>query len=244
MAEQKKGSRRATILDNLFCPYEAESKDDEASGAARQAAKKRPLFHRTPENLHLDLGNDKNELEMLLEKFHPEFEQMVPSLCDALNAVIVAHTLASRRKSVMDQTSKFGDFETTAVPDISLTDYLWRIVDYCYISPTSLILACILIDRLIVEHNLTLTQLNIFKLFFTSVRVASKIHELRSLSNKNFAVVGGVSAAQLNQLECVFVNLFQWELWVEHGTFTEYCKRLMQKEQHGDVHKLLPMVRM
>eukprot|EP00663_Eupelagonemidae_sp_cell21sb_P010230 gene10230-biopygen4919 len=35
---------------------------------------------------------DKNELEMLLEKFQPEFEQMVPSLCDALNAATSALT--------------------------------------------------------------------------------------------------------------------------------------------------------
>merc|ERR1712224_289336 len=108
--------------------------------------------------------------------------------------------------SAMNEAPKFSDFETSAVPEIELVQYLWRIVDYCYISPTSLILACILIDRLIQEHNLILSNLNVYKLFFTSVRVASKIHELRSLSNKNFAVVGGVSAAQLNTLECSFVN--------------------------------------
>lgn len=240
-ADKNPKGRRATILDNLFCPTpdgSPESKDDEA---ILQAARRRKLFFRTPENQHLDLGKDKNELEMLLEKFQPEFEQMVPSLCDALNAVIVAHQLASRRKSVVDQSSKFSEFETSAVPDISLADYLWRVVDYCYISPTSLILACILIDRLIVEHNLILSTLNIFKLFFTSVRVASKIHELRSLSNKNFAVVGGVSAAQLNALECSFVNLFQWSLWVEHEHFATYCKRLLQKDQQADA---MPKVQM
>eukprot|EP00756_Hemistasia_phaeocysticola_P014178 Hpha_TRINITY_DN15327_c5_g1::TRINITY_DN15327_c5_g1_i1::g.91079::m.91079 len=216
--------KRATLLDNLFYP------EGGASGEGQQqiveARKRRALFHRTPENQHLDLGKDKNELEMLLEKFQPEFEQIVPSLTDALNAVIVTHTLASRRKSVVNEASRFAEFETTAIPDINLEDYLWRIVDYCYISPTSLVLACVLLDKLIMEHNLILSQLNIYKMLFTAVRVASKVHELRSLSNKNFAVVGGVTAQQLNALEVSFVNLFQWSLWVDHEEFAKYCARL------------------
>lgn len=127
--------------------------------------------------------------------------------------------------------AKFADFETSAVPEISLEDYVWRIVDYCYISPTSLVLSLILMDMLIQQHGLILSQLNIFKLLFTSVRVASKVHELRSLSNKNFAVVGGVTSAQLNALESTFIALFNWELWVEHQTFAEYCQRLCPEGQ-------------
>ena len=93
------------------------------------AAKRRRIFALTPVNQHLDLQKggmvifffwslfpsslfaplpippipfaDKNELDYLLDKYQPEFEQIVPSLCDALNAVIVSHTLASRRRSVM-----------------------------------------------------------------------------------------------------------------------------------------------
>lgn len=235
------GKKRALLLDNLFA---TEGTSGGAGAGGGGTGSGRPLFYKTPENQHLDLGKDKNELEMLLEKFQPEFEQMVPALCDALNAVIVAHTLASRRKSVVAGRDKaqqrFADYETSAVPEISLEDYLWRIVDYCYISPTSLVLACILIDKLIQDHGLMLSQLNIFKLFFTSVRVASKVHELRSLSNKNFAVVGGVTAAQLNALESTFVGVFNWELWVSHETFRTYCTRLRPESSPPD----LPIVGM
>eukprot|EP01065_Artemidia_motanka_P043039 TRINITY_DN5895_c4_g1_i1.p1 TRINITY_DN5895_c4_g1~~TRINITY_DN5895_c4_g1_i1.p1 ORF type:complete len:294 (+),score=73.93 TRINITY_DN5895_c4_g1_i1:107-883(+) len=224
--KQKAPGRRATLLDNLFYPVGDAGEPTQQDQVILRSAEERALFHKTPENTHLDLGKDKNELEMLLEKFQPEFVQMVPALCDALNAVIVSHTLASRRKSVLNEATRFTEFETSSVPDITLEDYLWRIVDYCYISPTSLILACILIDKLIVGHGLILSQLNCFKLLFTSVRVASKVHELRSLSNKNFAVVGGVTAGQLNQLESTFVALFSWCLWVEHEEFVRYCERL------------------
>jgi len=211
----------ATVFEHLCYPVEKGTKNVISKAAAR-----RPVFKRTPENKHLDTGKDSNELEMLVTKFQPEFEQLVPAICDALNAVNVNHNLASRRRSRMTETCKFTDFKTSAVPEISLEDYLWRVVDYCYISPTSMVLACILIDRLIISHGLLINPLNIFKLFFTSVRVASKVHELRSLSNKNFATVGGVSASQLNALEASFVNIFGWELWVEHEEFVKYCKRL------------------
>eukprot|EP01065_Artemidia_motanka_P030224 TRINITY_DN3623_c2_g2_i1.p1 TRINITY_DN3623_c2_g2~~TRINITY_DN3623_c2_g2_i1.p1 ORF type:complete len:248 (+),score=62.43 TRINITY_DN3623_c2_g2_i1:315-1058(+) len=221
------GPRMQTLFDNLVYPVDpAAAPSSKHDQAILRSASKRVIFHRTPENAHLDLGKEKNELEMLVDKFQPEFEQIVPALCDALNAVLVSHNLASRRRSRMSEAGKFSIFETSAVPEISLEDYLWRVVDYCYISPSTMVLACMLIDRLILNHGLMVTNLNVFKLFFTSVRVASKVHELRSLSNKNFATVGGVSASQLNALEAAYVSLFGWKLWVDHEEFVRYCGRL------------------
>ena len=126
--------------------------------------------------------------------------------------------------TTQSEENRFVAYDTSTVPEIELEDYLWRICDYTYISPTTLIMACIYIDRLISE-GLILSQLNVFKLFFTSVRVASKVHELRSLSNKNFAVVGGVTTEQMNQLEAVFMRDFKWKLWVEHELFVQYCQK-------------------
>eukprot|EP01064_Diplonema_japonicum_P001775 TRINITY_DN11195_c0_g1_i1.p1 TRINITY_DN11195_c0_g1~~TRINITY_DN11195_c0_g1_i1.p1 ORF type:complete len:282 (+),score=36.97 TRINITY_DN11195_c0_g1_i1:147-992(+) len=233
-------TRRATIYDNLFYPVahtKAQQKVSKHDQHILDAAGKRRLFTMTPVNAHLDCGKDKNELDFLLDKYQPEFEQMVPSLCDALNAVIVSHTLASRRKSVMSEENKFLSYDTSTVPDIPLEDYIWRICDYTYISPTTLLMACIYIDRLICE-GLILSQLNVYKLFFTSVRVASKVHELRSLSNKNFAVVGGVTTEQMNQLESSFMRDFKWRLWVDHDLFVQYCQRLMPP---GEVARLPPI---
>eukprot|EP01060_Flectonema_neradi_P002453 TRINITY_DN11512_c3_g1_i1.p1 TRINITY_DN11512_c3_g1~~TRINITY_DN11512_c3_g1_i1.p1 ORF type:complete len:286 (+),score=34.16 TRINITY_DN11512_c3_g1_i1:103-960(+) len=233
-------TRRATIYDNLFYPV-AHSKTQHRVSKNDQhileMATKRKLFTMTPVNQHLELNKDKNELDFLLDKYQPEFEQIVPSLCDALNAVIVSHTLASRRKSVMSEESRFTSYDTSTVPDIQLENYIWRICDYTYISPTSLLMACIYIDRLILE-GLILSHLNVFKLFFTSVRVASKVHELRSLSNKNFAVVGGISTEQMNQLETLFMRDFKWRLWVGHDVFVQYCQRLMPP---GEVCNLPPV---
>ncbi|KAJ9450575.1 Cyclin-U3-1 [Diplonema papillatum] len=240
-AHQQHKTRRATIYDNLFYPVATHKGSSQKISKSDQhildSAEKRRLFMLTPTNTHLDVIKDKNELDYLLDKYQPEFEQIVPSLCDALNAVIVSHTLASRRKSVMSEENKFVSYDTSTVPDIQLEDYLWRICDYTYISPTTLLMACIYIDRLILE-GLILSQLNVFKLFFTSVRVASKVHELRSLSNKNFAVVGGVTTDQMNQLESLFMRDFKWRLWVDHEQFVQYCQRLMPP---GEIARLPPI---
>jgi len=243
---QEKRARRTTIYDNLFYPVAPKqpgaSHTPPISLNEQQildASKKRKLFTMTPANAHLDLEKgDKNELDYLLDKYQPEFEQIVPSLCDALNAVIVSHTLASRRRSVMQEENRFISYETSSVPEIQLEEYMWRICDYTYISPTTLLMACIYIDRLIMD-GLILSQLNVFKLFFTSVRVASKVHELRSLSNKNFAVVGGVTTEQMNQLESLFMRDFKWRLWVDHDQFVNYCQRLMPA---GEIVNLPPIV--
>ena len=153
----------------------------------------------------------------------------VGAYCKKNITTYLLHTLRTTHNlfylyPVQSEENRFISYDTSTVPEIQLEDYMWRICDYTYISPTTLLMACIYIDRLIGE-GLILSQLNVFKLFFTSVRVASKVHELRSLSNKNFAVVGGVTTEQMNQLESLFMRDFKWKLWVEHETFVQYCQR-------------------
>eukprot|EP00658_Telonema_sp_P-2_P002961 TRINITY_DN11090_c0_g2_i2.p1 TRINITY_DN11090_c0_g2~~TRINITY_DN11090_c0_g2_i2.p1 ORF type:complete len:103 (-),score=25.36 TRINITY_DN11090_c0_g2_i2:551-859(-) len=62
--------------------------------------------------------------------------------------------------------------------------------------------------------------------FFGAVRVASKVVDLRSLNNKNFAAVGGVGNRHLNELEDAFLKYIKFDLFLAPPEFAEYSKRL------------------
>uniref|UniRef100_A0A0A9WAX1 Cyclin-U4-1 n=1 Tax=Lygus hesperus TaxID=30085 RepID=A0A0A9WAX1_LYGHE len=81
-------------------------------------------------------------------------------------------------------------------PTYSYITILSRLANYTYISPSTLLAAIIYLDRLVLHcPTLLIHRRNIEKLFVTSVRIASKVVDLRSVNNKNFANVFSMSTS-------------------------------------------------
>lgn len=171
-------------------------------------------------------GNPVSEIEMLTEKHSTEFKQIVPVIADGLNRAV--QHMSTVTPSAYAQ--RYGLYDTSAVPSISMEDYVNRIAGNTYISPSSLVVALIFVDRVLARHSeLTLTHLNVFKLFFAACRVSSKVVEVRTLSNKNFAPVGGVDLRHLNDLEAKFLIDIRFDVYVQPKEFVHYCNQIMQQ---------------
>mmetsp|Transcript_23465 Transcript_23465/g.72706 ORF Transcript_23465/g.72706 Transcript_23465/m.72706 type:complete len:298 (-) Transcript_23465:135-1028(-) len=195
----------------------------------RSTRRSRPLFVNTPSEREVNRvsrnGRALSELEILQEKHEPEFRQIVPVIADVLSACVDQHTELAR-SAPRDQ--RFVQYETNAVPGIQIEDYVHRLAEYTYISPASLVAACIFLDRLCMRHStLLLTNLNVFKLFFVAVRVSSKVVELRTLNNKNFASVGGISNRHLNDLEAKFLIDMRFDLCIQPREFFWYAQKVI-----------------
>ncbi|CAG9574662.1 cyclin 10 [Leishmania major strain Friedlin] len=129
--------------------------------------------------------------------------------------------------------AELNAFSTREVPAISVHDYLKRIVKYTYVSPSVLVCGCLYLDRLLCMHPcMLLHPYNVFKLFLTSTRMASKIMDTRTLNNHDFSVVGGVTNDDLNALEFLMVELLQNRLYFSRDTFDEYCRPLRLQAAH------------
>ncbi|EAN87457.1 hypothetical protein C3747_11g79 [Trypanosoma cruzi] len=122
----------------------------------------------------------------------------------------------------------FNVFDTSTAPSISFSGYVNRIVEYTYVSPSVLLIACLYIDRLLSRKpSLFLTKLNIFKLFASATRVASKVMDTRTLSNKNFASICGVRNSEMNCLEAHFIRFLELDLYVQAEEFYRYVDDLV-----------------
>lgn len=170
-------------------------------------------------------GRPLSELEILQEKHEPEFRLIVPVVADALSAALEQHIEMSK---ATPRDDKYAQYETNSVPNIQIEDYVHRIAEYTYISPATLVGALIYLDRMSLRHpTLLFTTLNIFKLFFVAVRVASKVVDLRTLNNRNFASVGGISNRHLNDLEAKFLIDIRFDLYVAPREFFLYVQRIV-----------------
>jgi hypothetical protein len=228
--------RRSFLMEHLAFPVNKPNGKNwrDTALAARQ---KRVPFTNSPLERELSKvsrsGRQLSEIEILQEKHDPEFKQIIPSIAEALTSVLAQHAQIAKS---LPKDERFAVYETNSVPGIQLDDYVHRIAEYTYISPASMLAAAIFLDRLCERYsNMLLTEKNIFKLFFVAVRVSSKVVDLRSLNNKNFASVGGVGIKHLNDLEEAFLKHLRFDLFLSPIEFGEYVRRLQPPLSHSSV---------
>jgi hypothetical protein len=222
---QQRAQRTRLFFENLILIHRP------SANAAAASASRKPMrqpflttpgereVHRTSKS-----GRPLSELEILQEKHEGEFKQVVPVIAEALTAVIARHAEIAK---TTQQDERYSMYQTNAVPGILVEDYVHRIAEYTYVSPATLVAALVFLDRLSHRHpSLLFTQLNIFKLFFVAVRVGSKVVDLRTLNNKNFASVGGISNRHLNDLEARFLIDIRFDLFLAPREFNLYAQRI------------------
>ncbi|CAM42370.1 putative cyclin 11 [Leishmania braziliensis MHOM/BR/75/M2904] len=241
--------RRAYFCDSLRFPVNREHHRyrDEAM-AARQ---NRVPLQLTPceRPLHPIRPTSRNigEIDILLEKYKPEFVQLVPSIADAMECVTQQNERLLRellRESQPTGGSVAGNVCTrermrslpyevcphgfhlfqSERPSGSYVALLTRFAEYTYISVSTLLSAVIYLDRLCLRHpRLLLTTRNIEKLLVAAVRIASKVVDLRSVNNKNFASVFSVPVQDMNELESEFLKLMSFDVFLSPKEFNNYA---------------------
>ena len=233
-----------SVLDFLK-PPEAALHSPVPTPVLEDARAKRELFLHSPyereTNVRSQSGRQLGEIEILQRKHLPEFEQLVPSITEALYDTLQAHKSSAHVSGTDTSESRASlkPFETSVTPQIKLSQYVWRIAEYTYTSPSTLLIALIYVNRILDSQQACLSVMNVYKLFFIAVRIASKVNDLRTLNNKNFAGVGGISNEQLNELEALFVTLLDFNVFVSPPEFFQCANKVLNLDTSLSTQQLL-----
>ncbi|ORX80689.1 cyclin-domain-containing protein [Anaeromyces robustus] len=104
-------------------------------------------------------------------------------------------------------------FHSRKAPEISIYDYLKRIVKYAAIDKVALLSLLIYIDRICKRHRLfTISSLTVHRFIITSLTCASKAMCDSICTNAHYSKVGGIHIKELNLLELEFLFLIDWHL--------------------------------
>ena len=117
-------------------------------------------------------------------------------------------------------------FNSSTCPPISVMAYLARIQKYANCSDSCFVVALIYVDRLIELRNIVLTSLNVHRIIITSILLATKSLDDVSFNNSYFAKLGGISSQEINLLECEFLCLVNYSLYVRPEAYDKYCMEL------------------
>ena len=155
-----------------------------------------------------------------------QINPIVFSISMTLHQLISENRTKPNYKDKLKQQSK-QIFTSRKLPQISISDYVIRIVKYMKIEESTLILALIYIDRISRKKKIFVNEYNIFRLFFSSVVVATKFNEDKYQSNSYYAKIGGMELEQLNEMEMEFVIGINFDLFVEAKIFDKYESTLI-----------------
>jgi len=83
-----------------------------------------------------------------------------------------------------------GAFNASSPPDVSIADYLARIVKYTPCSAECYILSLIFIDRVAQNHRVRVNSYNIHRLLLTTTLISAKLLDDTTYNNKYYSHVG------------------------------------------------------
>eukprot|EP00756_Hemistasia_phaeocysticola_P031213 Hpha_TRINITY_DN16338_c2_g3::TRINITY_DN16338_c2_g3_i1::g.57716::m.57716 len=122
-------------------------------------------------------------------------------LCESSQSpflTVIANVLES---VVRGSTPAETIFDARRRPSIPIYDYLRRWMKYTRCGANCVVAAVVLIDRVCKTTNLTVTEMNVHRFLMTTLTIANKYCLDVPFRNSHYAQVGGVSLAELNELE-------------------------------------------
>jgi len=125
-------------------------------------------------------------------------------------------------------------FHSRSTPNISVLDYLKRIVRFTNVEKSCLLLILHYIDQICTRMPLfTLSSLTSHRFIIAAITVASKGLCDTFCTNNLYAKVGGISVTELNMLEREFLQAIDWRLTCTREVLQEYYVNLVRTNSTG-----------
>ena len=174
---------------------------------------------------------DSVEFEENLDKknkeFNSSFESEISSetiednniykLANSINLVLTELIEINKKKNNFNSNDIF---DSKLIPNISILDYINRIIDYSKIEENTLIAGLIYIDK--IAKVIKITNFNIHKILFSCILIAIKNFEDEIYSNNYFAQIGGINNEELLKLELNISTLLDFQFFISEKTFEQF----------------------
>jgi hypothetical protein len=129
-------------------------------------------------------------------------------------------------------------------PDITIFDYLQRILKFTMCSSVCYLFAMVYLDRIVqLNPTFVISSQNVHRLILTSIMTAAKFFDEKFSNNAYFAKVGGISTSEINSLEMEFLSMIQYQLHIYPCVYEKYKNELFDEhvitnEEENSCHNL------
>ena len=145
-------------------------------------------------------------------------EKLIQSITFAIEKLIVNRSNININNSSIVLLDIFNNDE---IPNISIYNYLSRIVEYTNCEDNILILSLTYLNQ-IIKKNINLTVFNIHKFLFASILLAIKMNEDKIYKNEYYSSIAGISLKELNLIEYNFLIILDFQIFIPENIFNYY----------------------
>ncbi|KAI8840519.1 cyclin-domain-containing protein [Chytridium lagenaria] len=164
----------------------------------------------------------------LLLRSHKLFSSC-PTEAILVMVIEMIERLKSHNDNIPVTQENLTRFHSRAVPGISISDYVRRIVKYASIEKVVMILVLIYVDRICETHRtFTISSLTSHRFLISAITAGSKAISDVYCTNTHFGKVGGITLQELNLLELEFCTMINWRLACNHAQIQQYYVNLVR----------------
>lgn len=129
-------------------------------------------------------------------------------------------------------------YDSHHIPDIRLSDYLYRIATMAKCSPRDMVVALVYIDKLINNGVISgISYHNVHRLMAVALMVASKFYEDLPYSNRSWAKIVGMPLRELNSAESNLLSSLNYELDIKLETIQMWAGSISQFADENPVQE-------
>ena len=185
--------------------YEKKKNNDENTSFNSEDSFNSENSNTNAEEYNLEFENEKIK----------EREKMIKSISYILSEMININKIKTKNTN----NNTMNDiFNPKKIPNISIQDYLIRIIEYTNIEENTLICALIYIDSISNKKKITIS--NIYKILFSAVLISIKFNEDEIYPNNFYAKIAGVPNEELLQMEHEFLILINFNLLIDEKKYS------------------------
>ena len=114
------------------------------------------------------------------------------------------------------------------IPDLSIEDFLIRVVTYSKIELSTLLSMYIYSMRLITRNEIVLRYSNVYKIILGACVLSVKFNEDSKFPFSYYAKIGGMTVSELSKVEFSIYTRLNFELFVNEDELNESLSVLLQ----------------
>lgn len=134
-------------------------------------------------------------------------------------------------------------FHSHSAPAMSIGSYVERIVKYTRCSCEALVGSLMFLQYHVTFSGHCITIFNVHRMLITSVVLSAKSRDDEYYTNTYYAKIGGIPASELKTLEIEYINLLDWDCWLDRDAFEETVAMLTElAESNPSTHDIAQAV--
>mmetsp|Transcript_115598 Transcript_115598/g.172753 ORF Transcript_115598/g.172753 Transcript_115598/m.172753 type:complete len:193 (+) Transcript_115598:69-647(+) len=133
-------------------------------------------------------------------------------------------------------------FDSQVPVPIPLEDYLGRFPAYTHFSPTTYLSSYVLMEKLVSQMEVALTEFNAHRIMAISLNLAMKMQEDVCIPTASFAKLAGISTTEARKLEAQALRALELNCSIAPSAVHEFCGVLANLFPAGPVVSYLEQV--